>query len=191
LAIDRMNWQTAVERTVTALGYELVDCERSAGGLLRVFIDRAAATGFVTVDDCERVTRQLQHLLEVEGCAYARLEVSSPGVDRPLKRPADWERFAGEQIDLTLRVAFRGRRKYRGRLAAQGNGWRIVFNDGKADQALDFTLDEVREARLVPVLDFKGRGRDVRPSAADGHAPVEARQPAGPARGMTQGKNEQ
>jgi ribosome maturation factor RimP len=151
-----MNWQAAVERTVSALGYELVECERGTGGLLRVFIDKPAA-GAVTVDDCELVTRQLQHVFEVENCAYERLEVSSPGLDRPLKRPADWARFAGQTIDLTLRVAFQGRKKYRGVLAAHGDGWRIVFTEGKSEHALDFTLDEVREARLVPVLDFKGR----------------------------------
>jgi ribosome maturation factor RimP len=159
-----MNWQGAVERTVTGLGYELVDVERSAGGLLRVFIDRlpsvrsgAQGGAFITVDDCERVTRQLQHVLEVEGCDYQRLEVSSPGLDRPLKKPEHFVRFAGEQIDLTLKVAFQGRKKYRGVLQAHGGAWRLVFSDGKAEQALDFSLDEVREARLVPVVDFKGR----------------------------------
>ena len=155
-----MNWQGAVERTVTGLGYDLVDTERSAGGLLRVYIDRVAGDPngeFVTVDDCEKVTRQLQHVLEVEGCDYSRLEVSSPGLDRPLKKAADYVRFAGAQVDLTLKLAFQGRKKYRGELQSNGDAWRLVFNDGKADQALDFSLEEVREARLVPVLDFKGR----------------------------------
>jgi ribosome maturation factor RimP len=157
-----MNWQAAVERTVTGLGYDLVDVERSARGLLRVFIDRLPNDPngeFVTVEDCERVTRQLQHVLEVEGCAYERLEVSSPGLDRPLKKPADFARFAGEQIEMTLKLPFQGRKKYQGVLGAaeSGDGWRLVFNDGKADQALDFSFDEVREARLVPVVDFKGR----------------------------------
>ena len=158
------SWQDAVERTVTGLGYELVDTERSAGGLLRVYIDRVAGdpTGaFITVDDCEKVTRQLQHVLEVENCAYARLEVSSPGLDRPLKKAADYARFAGEQVELTLKLAFQGRKKYSGVLQprgeGEGDGWRLVFNDGKTDQALDFSLDEVREARLVPVVDFKGK----------------------------------
>jgi ribosome maturation factor RimP len=159
-----MSWQTAVERTVTGLGYDLVDCERSARGLLRVFIDRvpgqAYPTGpgeFVTVDDCEQVT----YVLEVENCAYERLEVSSPGLDRPLKREADYHRFAGAEIDLMLKLPLAGRKKFRGVLQAAGEGdaggWRLVFNDGKADQALDFSLDEVREASLVPVIDFKGR----------------------------------
>jgi ribosome maturation factor RimP len=166
-----MNWQAAIERTVTGLGYDLVDVERSARGLLRVFIDRLPndPTGeFITVDDCEKVTRQLQHVLEVEGGSYERLEVSSPGLDRPLKKAADYARFAGEQIELTLKMPFQGRKKYTGVLqaaqVAQGGegqepsaGWRIVFNDGKTDQALDFSLEEVREARLVPVIDFKGR----------------------------------
>ncbi|MBX3607522.1 MAG: ribosome maturation factor RimP [Piscinibacter sp.] len=157
------SWQSAVERTVTGLGYELVETERAGGGLLRVTIDRLAGDpngAFVTVEDCEKVTRQLQHVLEVEGCDYARLEVSSPGLDRPLRTAAHFERFVGVQIDLTLKLAFQGRKKYRGELQwreAPQDGWRLVFNDGKVDQALDFSLDEVREARLVPVLDFKGR----------------------------------
>lgn len=162
----RMSWQAAVEKTVTGLGYDLVDCERSAGGLLRVYIDKlpvqAEAGEFITVDDCERVTRQLQYVLEVENCAYERLEVSSPGLDRPLKKPADFARFVGLEIELTLRMPFQGRKKYRGVLAAQpeasgDQAWRLVFNDGKSDQALDFSLEELREARLVPVVNFKGR----------------------------------
>ncbi len=181
-----MNWQSAVERTVTGLGYDLVDAEKSVGGLLRVFIDRLppeapasapAEPRYITVDDCEKVTRQLQHVLEVEGCAYERLEVSSPGLDRPLKKAADYARFAGEQVDVTLKLPFKGRKKYRGELQASGDGWRLVLarDDGKkparpraatdaaagvaesADQALDFSLEEVREARLVPAVDFKGR----------------------------------
>lgn len=147
---------------MTGLGYELVDCERSPKGLLRVYIDRVAndPTGeFIVVEDCEKVTRQLQHVLEVEGCAYERLEVSSPGLDRPLKKQADYERFVGQEIDLTLKLAFQGRKHYKGTLEALPDGWRLVFLDGKtkAETALDFSLQEVKEARLVPQLDFKGR----------------------------------
>ena len=167
-----MDWQRAVQGTVTGLGYDLVDAQRSAGGMLRVFIDQpagAAAGAFITVEDCEKVTRQLQHVLEVEGCDYQRLEVSSPGLDRPLKKAADFERFAGEQIDLTLKMAFQGRKKYRGELQAQGAAWRVVFGEGEIQQALDFSLEDVREARLVPVLDFKGRRFAAEPApAADG-----------------------
>jgi ribosome maturation factor RimP len=160
-----MSLQSTVETTVTGLGYELVELERGARGLLRVFIDRVPGRAYptgesesVTVDDCEAVTRQLQYVLEVENADYERLEVSSPGLDRPLKRPADYARFTGAQVDLTLKAPLAGRKKFRGTLLAlEDGGWRLVFNDGKEDQALDFTLDEVREARLVPVLDFKGR----------------------------------
>jgi len=169
-----MNWQTAVDRTVSGLGYELVDLERSGRGLLRVFIDRLPGRAYpdggdaVTVDDCEAVTRQLQHVLEVEQFDYDRLEVSSPGLDRPLKKPEDYARFAGSEVDLTLRLPVDGRRKFRGRLLAEGEGWRVVFNDGKGDQALDFSLDEVRETRLVPVLDFKGRKGKASAAPTDG-----------------------
>ena len=163
-----MNWQSAVETTVTGLGYDLVDTERSPGGLLRVYIDRVAADPngqFITVDDCEKVTRQLQHVLEVEGCAYERLEVSSPGLDRPLKRAIDYTRFSGMEIDLTLKMPFQGRKKYRGLLQPRiadapevgADDWRLVFTAGSVEQALDFSLQEVREARLVAVVDFKGR----------------------------------
>lgn len=161
-----MSWSQAVEKTVTGMGYELVDVERSAGGLLRVYIDRvpgrAYPTGeheFVTVEDCEAVTRQLQYALEVAGADYARLEVSSPGLDRPLKRVEDYARFAGQLVQITLKLPFQGRKKFQGTLhpAHEGSGWQLVFNDGKVDQVLDFAFDEVREARLVPVLDFKGR----------------------------------
>ena len=172
-----MNWQRAVEDTVTGLGYDLVDAEKSAGGLLRVFIDHLPPSSEpITVDDCEKVTRQLQHVLEVEGASYERLEVSSPGLDRPLKKAADYARFAGGQIELTLKLPFKGRKKYSGELQALGDGWRLVLVDAQqshtratkraaaqapegegSDLALDFSLDEVREARLVPVVDFKGR----------------------------------
>jgi ribosome maturation factor RimP len=168
-----MTWQGAIETTVKGLGYDLVDAEKSAGGLLRVFIDHPyepgvavgtaspAAEKFISVEDCERVTRQLQHVLEVEGCDYQRLEVSSPGLDRPLKTAVDYRRFVGEQVELTLRMPFKGRKKYRGELSAEGDGWRLLLDEGAgADaghRALDFTLDEVREAHLVPMVDFKGR----------------------------------
>jgi ribosome maturation factor RimP len=180
VGLRAMSWQGAVETTVTGLGYELVDAEKGAGGLLRVFIDvpfpgqpPLEAPRAVTVDDCERVTRQLQHVLEVEGCAYERLEVSSPGLDRPLKRAADYARFAGEQVELTLRLPFKGRKKYRGVLVEREGGWRLLLEAGggaDAEQrALDFVLDEVREAKLVPVVDFKGRRTPARaaPSRLD------------------------
>lgn len=174
-----MSWQAAVEKTVTGLGYDLVDCERSAGGLLRVYIDKlpeqALAGAVISVDDCEKVTRQLQYVLEVENADYQRLEVSSPGLDRPLRRASDYARFAGEQVEITLKLAFQGRKKYRGQLLAEGEGWRVVFHDGKAEQALDFSLEEVRDARLVPAVNFKGR----KAGGANGAAPDKTSKAAG------------
>lgn len=164
------SWQASIERTVTGLGFDLVDVERSARGLLRVFIDRIpgrdypeaqGAGEFVTVDDCEVVTRQLLYVLEVDGVEYERLEVSSPGLDRPLKRAADFERFAGQAIDVTLKQAFQGRKHWKGVLQPSGTQWSVLLdanNGEKAGSELVFSLDEVREARLVPVIDFK-RGR--------------------------------
>jgi ribosome maturation factor RimP len=168
---QKVPWQQAVDVTVTGLGYELVDLERSGGGLLRVTIDRVPGRAYttgeseaVTVDDCELVTRQLQYVLEVEQCDYARLEVSSPGLDRPLKREADYARFAGSAIDLTLKLPLQGRKKFKGVLhAREGGGWRLVLERTEGakkdapEQTLDFAFDEVRDARLVPVIDFKGR----------------------------------
>jgi ribosome maturation factor RimP len=198
-AQDRsLNWQAAVEKTVAGLGYELVECERGSQGLLRVTIDRLSGQAYategesVTVDDCEKVTRQLQLVLEVEACDYKRLEVSSPGLDRPLKTAEHYARFAGERIELTLKLPFQGRKKYAGVLMAGegGEGWALQLvapeppagskaaraakkrvtpaaADEPPAQVLNFTLDEVREARLVPVVDFKGRrGRAPEPEAA-------------------------
>jgi ribosome maturation factor RimP len=161
-----MSWQQKVETTVMGLGLELVECERSAGGLLRIYIDRVEAGEFVTVDDCERVTRQLQSVLEVEALDYARLEVSSPGLDRLLRQPAHFERFVGSEIDVSLRMPFEGRKKYRGLLQrGEVDGWALVFGEAGKEQVLSFQLDEIREARLVPVIDFKGR--KAKPAAQD------------------------
>lgn len=175
-----------IEQTVTGLGYELVDIERTAGGLLRVTIDQPYVRGveqFINAEDCEKVTRQLQFVLEVEGAAYSRLEVSSPGIDRPLRSEKDFERFAGELIDLTLKAPIgaaaaagsgvsASRKKFRGTLERAASGWQIVWSEEPAVkpgqkvskkripaplQALGFTLDEIVQARLAPVVDFKGR----------------------------------
>ena len=181
-----MALQEIVEQTVTGLGYDLVEIERSAGGLLRITIDLPwqadAPEQFVNVEDCEKVTRQLQFALEVEEIEYKRLEVSSPGIDRPLRREQDFERFAGEVIDVTLKAPMGGaaggqvaanRKKFRGTLErAEAGGWQIVWSDEPAVkpgqkvskkrapaplQALGFTLDELKEARLASIVDFKGR----------------------------------
>jgi ribosome maturation factor RimP len=181
---EKVALQDIVELTVTGLGYELVEIERSAGGLLRITIDLPWTPGqekFVNVEDCEKVTRQLQFALEVEGTEYKRLEVSSPGIERPLRSEKDLERFAGEVVDITLKAPMgaaaggqvpANRKKFRGTLERAGDRWQVVWSDEppvppgrkvsrkKAPaplQALGFTLDELKEARLAPVVDFKGR----------------------------------
>jgi ribosome maturation factor RimP len=178
--------QDIVTQTVTGLGYELVELERSAGGTLRVTIDFPWEPGserMVNVEDCERVTRQLQYTLEVEEVDYKRLEVSSPGIDRPLRNETDFERYAGELVDITLKAPMgaagaglvaANRRKFRGALEKAGAGWQISWTDepppvpGKKVskkrepapvQVLGFTLAELKEARLAPIVDFKGRKR--------------------------------
>ena len=195
--------QQIVEQTVAGLGYDLVEVDRSAGGLLRITIDMPWDAGrveeqFVNVEDCEKVTRQLQFALEVEAVEYKRLEVSSPGIDRPLRGEQDFVRFTGEMIDITLKVpmgaAAQGqvsanRKKFRGRLeraeavvvdGVEGlAGWQIVWSDAPEPkpgqrvskkrapvpmQVLGFTLDELREARLAPIVDFKGRKPQDAPS---------------------------
>src|SRR5574340_456799 len=94
-----------VETTVNGLGYELVDFERSGRGLLRVFIDKPEG---IRVEDCEAVSHQLTRLFAVENVAYDRLEVSSPGLDRPLKKEADFVRFSRQKVQLKLRILLSG-----------------------------------------------------------------------------------
>jgi len=144
-----------IETTVSGLGYELVDLERSGGGMLRVYIDQPAG---IAIEDCEKVTRQLQYLLEVENIDYDRLEVSSPGLDRPLKKLADFERFAGSEAVITLKKPLDGRKSYRGIVhAPNGETIGLEFEGKDGAAMLDFTLADLDKARLVPKVDFRSR----------------------------------
>lgn len=191
-----MALQETIEQTVSGLGYELVDIERTGGGLLRVTIDLPwspeVVEQFINAEDCEKVTRQLQFVLEVEGVDYARLEVSSPGIDRPLKTEKDFQRFEGELIDLTLKAPIgaaaagsgvaANRKKFRGRLERTDGGWQVLWSDEPEPkpgqkvskkraaaplQALGFVLDEIAQARLAPVVDFKGRKPKASPAKSE------------------------
>ncbi|MFJ2990421.1 ribosome maturation factor RimP [Collimonas sp. NPDC087041] len=153
-----------IETTVVGMGYELVEFEKAARGLLRVYIDftpENAEQGQITVEDCEKVTHQLLHVLTVENVVYERLEVSSPGLDRPLKKLADYVRFAGKEAIIKLRVPMPGpahRKTFQGVLGEpDGEKLKIEFetNDGLA--MLDFTLADVDKAHLVPQVDFRSR----------------------------------
>lgn len=146
---------------------ELVDVERAALGLLRVTIER---TGGVRIEDCEQVSRQLSRVYEVENVDYKRLEVGSPGIDRPLRTEADFHRFAGERVEIKLREAVEGRKVFSGKLlvpaedAAAGSEGKTVFGlefEAKKNdvQVVNFTFDDVDRAKLDPVLDFKGKKR--------------------------------
>jgi ribosome maturation factor RimP len=153
-----MELQVLLERTVSGLGYELVSVELSnRGRLLRVFIDKAAAGalgapgGGVTVDDCVRVSNQLGRVLEVENFDYERLEVSSPGLDRSLKKEADFSRFTGEQARLTLRVPIEGRRNFTGVMRAVAQGKLQLEVEGGT---VSIDLANIDKARLVPRIEF-------------------------------------
>lgn len=201
--------QLIVEQALAGLGYELVDLEFVARGLLRVFIDRPGQPLGPTIDDCEAASRQLVRVLEVEGVDFSRLEVSSPGLDRALKKPADFERFAGQQVALRMRLPIEGRRQFQGvLLAGEAGRWVVEWSDappppargsrgaarskaaagakkaakdardaaggkdlkdGKAGtpdvganaaqppvHRLEFALDDIERARLVPQFEFSG-----------------------------------
>lgn len=174
---------------MSGLGYELVELERSAGGMLRVTIDfpwaggAEAGTRAIGVDDCEAVSRQLQYALEVEDVDYQRLEVSSPGVDRPLRSSRDFQRFAGQRVTLVLKepiaaddgamgAAHVGRKRFSGRLEQadeSAGGWQLVWQEAPArrggqkqagEQVLAFELSDLLSARLAPELNFKRRKKD-------------------------------
>jgi ribosome maturation factor RimP len=153
-----------IEKTVVGMGYELVDFEQAARGLLRVYIDLAPQDGeevSITVDDCEKVTHQLLHVLTVENVPYERLEVSSPGLDRPLKKHADYARFAGQEAIVKLRLPMPGaanRKSFQGILQApDGDKLMLEFEGNDGPAMLEFTLADVDKARLVPKVDFRSR----------------------------------
>ncbi len=182
---DETVWSDSViEQTVEGLGYELVDVEWAGGGVLRVFIDKPEAEvqedgstlGGITVDDCAKVSDQLSRVFAVENVNYERLEISSPGLDRPLKKAAHFVRFEGHEAFVKLRVSpggqTRGRKQFQGILrgvdpGADGVasvesavparfGLMLEGSEG-AQELLEFSFDEVEKARLVPRVDFRSK----------------------------------
>jgi ribosome maturation factor RimP len=152
-----------IETTVTGMGYELVDFEQAARGLLRVYIDfpEGEDERSITVDDCEKVTHQLLHVLTVENANYERLEVSSPGLDRPLKKASDYRRFAGLEALVKLRMPMASaanRKSFQGiLLEPEGETLKLEFEGKEGPAVLEFTLADVDKARLVPKVDFRSR----------------------------------
>ncbi len=174
--------ESVIEQTVEGMGYELVDVEWAGGGVLRVYIDRPAtavvaegAVAGVTVEDCALVSEQLSRVFMVENVNYDRLEISSPGLDRPLKKAADFARFVGHEALVKLRMPPdgqpRGRKQFQGILreidaapgavGSSGSSRLGLVLEGKegTHEVLEFSLDEVEKARLVPQLDFKSNFR--------------------------------
>jgi len=159
------------KEALAGMDVELIDVERAAMGLLRVTIDHVDG---VTIDHCQQVSNQLSRVFEVENIDYKRLEVGSPGVDRPLRNEADFLRFIGERAEVKMREpALDGRRMYSGLLVlpeASGEAadaqavdktvFGLEFEAKKNEvQLLTFTIDDVDRAKLDPILDFKGKKR--------------------------------
>jgi ribosome maturation factor RimP len=135
-----------VETTLTGLGYELVDLEVSGRGLMRVLMDKPEG---ITLEDCEQVSHQLTRLFMVEGVNYERLEVSSPGLDRPIKKEADFIRFNGEKVQIKLRMPLSGRKNFSGILGEVHEGVLQLEVDGNW---VPIELSNIDKARLVPTF---------------------------------------
>ena len=140
-----MEMNGLLESTLTGMGFELVDVEHSGKGrLLRLYIDKP---GGVTVDDCAAVSRQVSRVLAVEGVNYERLEVSSPGLDRLLRKESDFARFAGQRARVKMRAPVDGQRNFTGVVREAGAGRVQLEVDGRM---LSLELGDVETARLVP-----------------------------------------
>ncbi len=147
--MDNEALRSLLEPTVAALGYELLEVEHRSGGngLVRLFIDRPEGVGLA---DCERVSGQVSAVLDVEDPVpgHYTLEVSSPGSNRVLNKPAHFERFAGERIKVQLKFAREGRRRFTGLLTGIDDK---VINMQVDNQAVELELDWVERAQLAPL----------------------------------------
>ncbi|HSI94568.1 MAG: ribosome maturation factor RimP [Methylophilaceae bacterium] len=141
-----LDLHTLLEQSLTQIGYELVDLEISGRGkLLRLFIDKP---GGVNIDDCALVSEHVSHLLAVENDVdYDRLEVSSPGLDRVLKKESDFTRFAGNRVLLKMRLPVEGRKNFTGIL--RGIDQDVVQIETEAGLQ-GFALSNIDKARLSP-----------------------------------------
>lgn len=142
MALDEL-----LETTLNGMGYELVEVEQLAHNkLIRIFVDKE---GGITIDDCVAVSNHLNRLLAVENIDYGRLEVSSPGLDRPLRKVKDFLRFQGEVIKVKLRIPLDGQRNFVGVLKEVDDGIIRIEVEGKL---LDLELSNLGKVRLVPKL---------------------------------------
>ncbi len=146
-----MDLNTLIETTVSGLGYELVDVEMSPRGrTIRVFIDAPGKENGVGVEDCARLSNQLTRVFEVENIDYDRLEISSPGLDRVVKKAEDFVRFAGQDIQIKIRIPQGGRRNFQGELLGCKDG-KVGLRLEKDEVELEFA--NIEKARLVPRFD--------------------------------------
>ncbi|CAE6484683.1 MAG TPA: ribosome maturation factor RimP [Nitrosomonas nitrosa] len=137
-----------LDSILAGMGYELVEVEQSAPGkLLRVFVDKQE--GGVTIDDCVAISNHLNRLLTVEGIDYSRLEISSPGLDRPLRKESDFARFMGKRVKVKLRIAMQGQKNFAGFIREINNGVLELEVEGRR---LQVELDNLDKARLVPEI---------------------------------------
>lgn len=141
-----MDLRALLESTLSGLGYELVELEMSnRGKMLRVFIDSPKG---IKIEDCSIVSEHLSRVLAVElDYDYDRLEISSPGLDRPLRKEADFKRFVGEKAQIKLRVPQNGQRNFIGVLRDAQQGLLQLEVDGVS---LSLDLANVEKARLIP-----------------------------------------
>lgn len=145
-----MNLTELLERTLPALGFELVDIELSPKRRqVRVFIDKPEG---VDVEDCASVSNHLTRLFAVENIDYERLEVSSPGLDRLLKKAADFARFAGQDVQLTLREPIEGARRLKGTLRGLEDDV-VLVETAKGKLSIPFA--GIERARLVPQIQWR------------------------------------
>jgi len=142
-----MDLQTLIEPTLAGMGYELVALERAGAGLLRLYIDKPEG---ILVEDCVRVSNQLTRMFLVENVDYERLEVSSPGMDRPLVKAADFVRFAGERALVKLHAPLDGRKRFTGILRGEADG---VLQLEVDEVMVSIPLVEIDSARLSPNFD--------------------------------------
>ena len=146
-----MDIQNLLETTRPGLGYELVDYERTPQGTLRVFIDKE---GGITIEDCATVSNHLSRVFTVENIDYKNLEISSPGLDRPLKKPADFVRFSGSLVKLKTRLSADGQKNFIGRIQSFDEAAQILVLAEENGKTISIPLGDIDKARLKPEFKF-------------------------------------
>ena len=138
--------ETLIEKLVTQLGYELVDFETVNGGqILRIYIDKG---DLIDIEDCTKVSNHVNNVLSVEtDYDYERLEVSSPGLDRVIKKLNDFDRFKGEKIKIKTRFALENRKNFKGILSGTKSESIMIEVD---NESLLIEFDNIDKARLDP-----------------------------------------